>query len=172
MHAGTTFGAFVGYHNNVARHHFAAEDALHGVVLRLVDLCRSFEVENAFVDACGLNHTTVEGDVAVEHSQTAVFDVGMLEVADASAGTVAVEAVVIVCLAAEHDAAHVARSALPQMFGIVAECAAANGVTVDGFAKGQSVDATTCGVDEPVFRQFGHYRHNAAGTVDVLYVIF
>src|SRR5690606_3568553 len=53
----------------------------------------AFEDVDRLIHTGGLHHAAVEGDVAVQHGQAALFRVGVLEAADAAVLAVVVEGV-------------------------------------------------------------------------------
>ena len=91
LHAGAALGPLVGDDDAVALLHLPAKDALAGVLLRVEHHGRPFEVPQCLVDAGGLDHAAVLGDVAEEHGQSTVLGVGMLHVAYAAIRAVLVE---------------------------------------------------------------------------------
>ena len=70
------------------------EDRLDGLLLRLArPRPGPVKVQDRLVDARGLHHAAVLGEVAVEDGQAALLRVGVLDVADAAARGVGVEGV-------------------------------------------------------------------------------
>lgn len=98
LHPGAALGAFVTDDDDIARLHFVAEDAIDGLFLRFVDPCTAAEDEQRRVDAGRLDDAAVAGDVARQHGQPAVVEIGMLQVADAACRAVCVRGVVIIPL--------------------------------------------------------------------------
>ena len=109
LHAGTALRALVGDHHAVAALHLTAEDALTGIFLRVEADGRTLEVPQCLIDAGGLHHTAVLGDIAKEHGQATVLGIGVGEVADAAPGAVGIEGGIIFALRA-----HLRGEAIPR----------------------------------------------------------
>ena len=71
LHSGAAPGPFVADDDNVARFHFALQDAFHGGVLAFVNDGFASEFEDAFVHPGGFDDAAVFGDIAVEDGEAA-----------------------------------------------------------------------------------------------------
>src|SRR5690606_37043716 len=73
LHARAAFRTFVANDDDVTFLHFVGEDAAHSTILAFEDLRVAFENVDRLIHTGGFHHTTVEGDVAVQHGQAAFF---------------------------------------------------------------------------------------------------
>ena len=97
-HARAALGAFVADDDHFARLHLVGENAVHGLLLRFVNARRAAEDEQFFVHAGGFDDAALPGDVARQHGQSAVAEIGVLRVADAALGAVGVHILIILRL--------------------------------------------------------------------------
>src|SRR5581483_5228650 len=113
--AGAAARTFIADDDDVAGLHLVAEDAVDGVLLAFEHACAASELEDALVDAGGLDDAAALGDVAVEHGEAAVLAVGVGAVADAAVGAVQVQLVEAAALAEGDLGRHAARRGEEQL---------------------------------------------------------
>src|SRR5690606_10818177 len=82
LHAGSALRAFVAADEHVARLHPISENALNGGVLALVDDSRCGELQDRFIDTGGLDHATVDRDVAGQNRKPSILRERMLDGSD------------------------------------------------------------------------------------------
>ena len=172
LHSGTALRTFVGDDNTVATLYLTAKDALTGVLLRVEDYGRSFKVPQLLIDAGGLYHTAVLGDVAKEDCQTAILCVGVLNVADTTAGTVFVEFTPLGTLTA-----HLRREAVTWCRLIYAICfcvniCLCNIVFLELLTNCLAVNTLTTAVDKTSLGEFVHDTKDSTSAVTLLHAVF
>src|SRR5690606_35016859 len=99
LHPRSALGALIADHDHVAFAHLPGEDRGDRIVLALDHLGRAAELEDLLVHPGGLHDTAIEGDVAVEHRQSAILAEGVLSTADHPVPAVGVEFVPAAALA-------------------------------------------------------------------------
>ena len=121
LHTRTSLGALVADNDNVASLHRAIQNAVHSLLLRLKYLCLTTELHQLLRYASSLHDATLAGDVASEHCQASVAEVGVVEVADATLCVVGVHLLIVCCLRTHLAAIAVGGCAEVNLAGIVGE---------------------------------------------------
>ena len=170
LHPRAASGAFVADDDDVARLHFALQDAFDGGVLAFVNDGGAGEAVDAFVHAGGFDDAAVFGDVAVEDSKAAFLRVGVFDGADAAVFTVVINAVKAAVLRKGGLAAQAGRAGFVKFADFrrrgVFQVVAVNGCLQAGAVHGRHV-----GADEFCTRQLGEDVHDAARAVHVFDVV-
>src|SRR5690606_1528050 len=133
---------------------------------------RTGELPDRLVDAGGLHHGAVAGDVAVEHGQAAVGGVGVLQVAHAPGGAVEVEGVPAVVLRVGLDRADVDGGGVPQLDGLRLDRGRHRVPVGQPVAERAAVDRRDVAVEQPGPVELAQDGRDAARPVDVLDVVF
>ena len=139
--------------------------------MRLVDPGRAAEDEEFFVHSGGLHDAARAGDVARQHGQSAVAEVGVLCVADAARRAVGVGLLVVGLLTPEFAAVMACRGAQRAAEGRVGGRGGEDVAGGDGFAERVPVDAVHRGVEQPGAVEFAEDGEDAPGAVDILDVV-
>ncbi len=85
LHARATLRAFVTDDDDVASlHNVRVENALDGIFLAFEHDSRTGELENGFVNACGLHDAAIDSEVTVKNSEAAVLGVCVFAIADSA----------------------------------------------------------------------------------------
>ena len=162
----------MGDDNTVATLYLTAKDALAGVLLRVEDNSGAFEVPQRLVNAGGLYHAAVLGDVAKEDCQTAILCVGVLNVADTTVGAVFVEFTPLGTLTA-----HLRREAVTWCRLIYAICfcvniCLCNIVFLELLTNCLAVNTLTTAVDKTSLVEFVHDAEDTSCPVALLNAVF
>ena len=170
LHAGASLGAFVAHDHHIARLDLVIEDVLHRIILRLDHMGWAFEHENGFVHACRLDHAAIARDVASQHGEAAFLAEGVLVGADATVGTVQVQAGPAAVLAEGHLGGNAPRpGAVEQAHRLVLR---ANDVPLgQGIAQRGRVHSGHIGVQLARTLQFAQDGHDAARAVHIFNVV-
>ncbi len=113
LHTRPALWTFMSDHHHIAALHLITKNAVHGSLLRSKDPGRTAETEYALIHTGSLHHTAVLCDIALEHSESAILDIGMFHIADTACGTVSVKLAVIAHLTSELGGAPHPRGTLP-----------------------------------------------------------
>ena len=171
LHAGAAAGTFVGDDDDVAALHLSAQDAVTGRFLGIEDLRRAGELPDGSIDTGRLHDAAVLGDVAAEHSQSAVLRIGVSDGPDAAVLPVGVQLLVIGFLGAHLRRELAGRCAAVELQGLLRHVGRLDGIAVNLFREGHSVHPVKGGIDQTAASQFPQDRDHAAGAVHVLYMI-
>ena len=117
LHAGATLGSLVANDDDVTLADLLVENFLDSLFLRVAHDGRARELPDRFVNAGGLHDRTVDGDVAAQHGEAAVFRVGVLDVVNATARDVGVEGLPALRLRERGRRANAAWSGVPEVDG-------------------------------------------------------
>ena len=146
------------------------EDSVARRVLRLEDPCRAGEREDLLVDTGGLHDAAVLGDVAEEHGEATVLEVGVGHTADTAVFAVGVEAVPAGALAEGHGRADASGSGTVELLHLRRRVAH-DVPFVESGGHRRGVDGGLLGVEESGPVEFAEDAHDAAGSVDVFDVV-
>ena len=171
LHARAALGAFVADDDHFARLHLVGENAVHGLLLRFVDARRAAVDEQFFVHAGGFDDAALPGDVARQHGQSAVAEIGVLHVADAARRAIGVGFFVVGVLCAQLAAVMACRGAERAASRGVGGCRVENVAGRDRFAQRAPVDAQDRGVEQSGTVKLAQNGEDASGAVDVLDVV-
>src|SRR5690606_27024229 len=170
LHARAALRTFVADDHDIAGFHLVAEDALDRAVLALEHLGGAFEYVDRLVDAGGLHHAAVEGDVAVQHGQAAFLRVGVLDAADAAVLTVDVQVRPAGALAERGLGGDAGRTCLEEVVNRFVP-GLGDVPLGDGFGHVRAVYGVYVGVQQAATGQFAEDGEDAAGAVHVFHVV-
>src|SRR5690606_36039971 len=78
LHTRTTPWAFVTDHYHFPCFYFSAEDMFDSLILTFNDMRRPFENPGALINAGSLHYATVDSNVAMQNSETALFGISVI----------------------------------------------------------------------------------------------
>ncbi len=126
---------------------------------------------DGFVYTCGLDHTAIERDVAVQHSQAAFLRVGVLYRANTALGAVIVQAVPAGALAERGLRRNASRAGAEE--GVYRFVIGLRDIPLgDGVGHARAVHGRHVGVQQATTGQFAKDGEDAASAVHVFHVVF
>ena len=172
LHARTTLRTFVGDNHYVATLYFTAQDAFASSFLRVKHLGRTCKLPDAFVHSGSLHYTTVLGDVTLQYGQSAILAISVLQVADATVGTVSIELFVISILRTQLQVELTAGGTGILFLCLLADVGTGDAVLVNLLGQRHAIYTFHTGIYQSSFGQFGHDGYDTTCTVHVLHVVF
>ena len=119
-----------------------------------------------------LDDTSVQGDVAFEDAESAVFGVGVLKIPDAAAFAVIVHGVIICLLGAHPGGKPVCRCAAVYFEGFFAETGSSLAIALKFFAESHPVNSFCGRIHKSALCELLHDGGHPSCTVHVLDMVF
>ena len=158
----------MGDDHHIASNDLSAQDAFTGSLLRVEHFGWTFKMVERSINACRFHDTAVLRDVSEEHSQSAIFRVGMGKVVNATLSAVGVERFPFCVLCAHLCAEASCRSTVVNAVGFGVNFVARDVIFLDILSQCLSVDADGREVQQVPLGQFSQNAHNATGAVAFL----